>query len=113
MRELGSVCVFNWKNTVNSTLESFFGRGINSLCSVDHKLSDNHKTRDEIAQIAGTSGATVQRTKYILEHRRKGYTFFEYTLLQKICRIGHDDIITSQGCYTIFFLIEDRKNREK
>ena len=38
-----------------------------TLCSTDHNVN-THKTREEVAQIAGTSGATVQRTKYILEH---------------------------------------------
>lgn len=40
------------------------------VCSMDHtpKVEDTHKTRDEIAKIAGTSGSTVMRTKYILEN---------------------------------------------
>ena len=37
------------------------------LVSMEHN-GENHKTRDEIAKIAGTSGATVMRTKFILEN---------------------------------------------
>ena len=36
--------------------------------SMEHKVIDTHRTRDEIAKIAGTSGSTVMRTKYILEN---------------------------------------------
>lgn len=36
--------------------------------SVPRNITDTHTTRDEIAKIAGTSGSTVMRTKYILEN---------------------------------------------
>lgn len=36
--------------------------------SVPRNITDMHTTRDEIARIAGTSGSTVMRTKYILEN---------------------------------------------
>ena len=46
-----------------------FGNRKNSFSSTDPKLeSKPFHTSDEVAKIAGTSGATVKRTKYILEN---------------------------------------------